>query len=1067
MSRLSDILCILWLHYYSVAAREEALVVVPRLYNSSSASGPIYVELGGWVLVLGQSGNLRFAPGFAAVWIRSSGAPRGPNPAKCDHLIGSVSGLESESRAAVSICPRTSLIGYFRLRDAFYFFRPLRGGAASGGDHVLFKSGVPGRPGQRRRRRVAKLHNADWLYNLTGDTFDGLDFGDENRNHGSRDSASPPPPPLDLPRGSWTDEDNGYFYDSAWSALGVQRHRWGASGSPQKWLEIAICVDHSVVAFHGKKKVEQYVLALMNIVNAIYQDTSLEANMQLVISRLLLYDNKKLGVVRPGNAKKSLENVNSWNKKLQASLKPGETPHDVAIWLTRLDIGGPSGYAPVGGACDPERSCALNKDEGLSSAFIIAHEMAHVLGLSHDGDAKANNDCDDDTMEGSVMAPMVSATFNKFAWSECSRREFRTRSRNWTCLLNPPGDEREIVLNETLQSMFTMDEQCRMEFGNGYSMCRAFDIIEPCSHLWCGHASSPLVCKTKKGPPLEGTECGFGKWCANGYCSDILQAQGGRVPVVLNPQHGGWGDWGPWGGCSRTCGAGVRFRTRECDNPRPSYGGRGCDGDAETWEICNVADCPGPYVDLRARQCKMLPRIFNASSSDTWLPYERDDVDDADDAVRRACKFACVSEERKEVFATDENFADGTPCSYENQDDICVQGWCQTVGCDGKLNSTVTRDSCGVCGGDDSQCVAADTVSRRRLKRSLSRIGVIPKMARQIRVEANVTVGHFKNSSAAFILKRRKKKAYAVTIPNAVVRSKIVEGTNFFYKKSSDTVHEIWAKGPVLSEMVVIMVTTPSDVDRGVNVSSRVSYSIHKDSLKPSARFVWIRGGWGPCSASCGGGKRQKTNACWDERSGKIVRKKFCSLLNKPALETETCNSFGCDFAWVAGEWEPCSATCGYRGTQWREIYCVPGAIGINRGHRVQLWRYMVEPGRCRDSNKPLQTRPCNRVPCFRYWEYGNWSQCSTTCGTGVSIMTPHCPAGLDGTCGDPPPPKTKACTGVKTSTDLCKGRKTGHCRRDESKYCVLELLSKYCQLKAFKRVCCKSCGRPMKQNNI
>lgn len=42
-------------------------------------------------------------------------------------------------------------------------------------------------------------------------------------------------------------------------------------------------------------------------------------------------------------------------------------------------------------------------------------------------------------------------------------------------------------------------------------MCRAFDIVDPCSHLWCGHEAAPLVCKSKKGPPLEGTECGFGK----------------------------------------------------------------------------------------------------------------------------------------------------------------------------------------------------------------------------------------------------------------------------------------------------------------------------------------------------------------------------------------------------------------------------------------------------------------------------------------------------------------------------------------------------------------------------
>lgn len=46
------------------------------------------------------------------------------------------------------------------------------------------------------------------------------------------------------------------------------------------------------------------------------------------------------------------------------------------------------------------------------------------MGLSHDGDMKAGNTCTDETIEGSVMAPMVSATFHKFSWSNCSREEF-------------------------------------------------------------------------------------------------------------------------------------------------------------------------------------------------------------------------------------------------------------------------------------------------------------------------------------------------------------------------------------------------------------------------------------------------------------------------------------------------------------------------------------------------------------------------------------------------------------------------------------------------------------------
>ncbi|KAJ8911666.1 hypothetical protein NQ315_014025 [Exocentrus adspersus] len=175
----------------------------------------------------------------------------------------------------------------------------------------------------------------------------------------------------------YNQEENGYFYDTAWTADTIQTRHRGGSILPSRWMEIAIAVDHTLISFHGRNKVEQYVLALMNIVSAIYQDSSLEANMKLVVTRLYMYEHKKHNVVRPGNAKKSLENVNAWNRRLHMSLAPGEH-HDLAIWLTRSDIGGPSGYAPVAGVCDPKRSCALNRDEGLTSAFIIAHETAHM-----------------------------------------------------------------------------------------------------------------------------------------------------------------------------------------------------------------------------------------------------------------------------------------------------------------------------------------------------------------------------------------------------------------------------------------------------------------------------------------------------------------------------------------------------------------------------------------------------------------------------------------------------------------------------------------------------------------
>lgn len=35
------------------------------------------------------------------------------------------------------------------------------------------------------------------------------------------------------------------------------------------------------------------------------------------------------------------------------------------------------GLAPVSGMCEQDRSCNINEDIGLASAFTIAHEMGH------------------------------------------------------------------------------------------------------------------------------------------------------------------------------------------------------------------------------------------------------------------------------------------------------------------------------------------------------------------------------------------------------------------------------------------------------------------------------------------------------------------------------------------------------------------------------------------------------------------------------------------------------------------------------------------------------------------
>ena len=77
------------------------------------------------------------------------------------------------------------------------------------------------------------------------------------------------------------------------------------------------------------------------------------------------------------------------------------------------------GLASLGSMCDPERSCNINEDSGLTLAFTIAHEMGHNFNAEHD---TPESEC------GLLKKPYLMNTHSStpikdFVWSECSRRE--------------------------------------------------------------------------------------------------------------------------------------------------------------------------------------------------------------------------------------------------------------------------------------------------------------------------------------------------------------------------------------------------------------------------------------------------------------------------------------------------------------------------------------------------------------------------------------------------------------------------------------------------------------------
>ena len=54
--------------------------------------------------------------------------------------------------------------------------------------------------------------------------------------------------------------------------------------------------------------------------------------------------------------------------------------------------------------------------------------------------------------------------------------------------------------------------------------------------------------------------------------------------------NGYWSQWGAWGGCSVTCGGGIRSRSRACNDPLPTIN-----------EKVKGSNCPSSSIDIE--QC--------------------------------------------------------------------------------------------------------------------------------------------------------------------------------------------------------------------------------------------------------------------------------------------------------------------------------------------------------------------------------------------------------------------------------------------------------------------------------
>ncbi|XP_076021105.1 A disintegrin and metalloproteinase with thrombospondin motifs 2-like [Genypterus blacodes] len=822
-------------------------------------------------------------------------------------------------------------------------------------------------------------------------------------------------------------------------------------------IEVLLGVDDSVVQFHGKEHVQKYLLTLMNIVNEIYHDQSLGAKINVVLVRIIMLGyGKSMSLIELGNPSQSLENVCRW-AFLQQKPDTGDAEyHDHAIFLTRQEFGpsGMQGYAPVTGMCHPVRSCTLNHEDGFSSAFVVAHETGHVLGMEHDGQG---NRCGDEVHMGSIMAPLVQAAFHRFHWSRCSMHELGRYLGSYDCLRDDPFEHNWPSLPQLPGLHYSMNEQCRFDFGVGYTMCTAYRTFDPCKQLWCSHPDNPFFCKTKKGPPIDGTMCGNGKHCFKGHCIWL-------TPDIIK-QDGNWGSWSEFGQCSRTCGGGVQFRTRDCDNPRPANGGRTCMGTTYQFQMCNTDVCDDIYSDTREEQC-WEPRVELHSNNNHWLPYEHTDPN-------KRCHLHCQSKQTQDVVFMQKMVLDGTRCSYKDPHSVCVRGECEKVGCDGVVGSSKQEDKCGVCGGDNSSCKTfKDTITRTAKKQGFLKVLEVPRGARHLLIQELKATSHtlaVKNvASGLFFL--NGESDYPVS------RSLIEKGIEWEYENDNDK-ETLQTSGP-LRHGVLIMMQLHGDED--VNLSYKYMMNMDSDSaildnmLVEDSAYEWAPKRWSYCSKPCGGGQQYLRYGCRRKVDSKMVHKSFCNKSNmKPRGEIRECNQKPCPPpVWVTEEWLNCSKACGRAGLQIRTVSCVqPLEDNTTRS---------IHSKHCND-DRPESRRPCNRHPCPAQWKVGPWTQCSVSCGNGTQQRQALCHTrdNTIGLCLDSKPDTIRRCRldpCARGSSDLNKNGNIltqwmtrpspnfpssprQSCHGDRSVFCRMDTLRRYCSLPDFQRMCCKSCS--------